>query len=98
MPICSQAQTERDARITQYFAGSEFVVEIVTNPRGAKTFGGSMLHAKEQKPGTRLTPSCDSAKVLPTGGYRSCASLMKSSHFFLPAARCSSVIAGKAIF
>ena len=41
-------------QLTQYFAGNELVEEIVTNPPGAKTIVGSILHTEEQKPGTRV--------------------------------------------
>jgi len=41
-------------RVTQYFAGTELIEEHVTQPRGAKTHVGTMLHTEEQKPGTRV--------------------------------------------
>jgi len=40
--------------VTQYFAGRELVEEIISNPRGAKTIVGSMLHTEEQKRGSRV--------------------------------------------
>ncbi|QDV83789.1 WD40 repeat domain-containing protein [Planctomycetes bacterium TBK1r] len=41
-------------RVTQYFAGTELIQEIVTEPHGAKTLVGSMLHTEEQQPGARV--------------------------------------------
>ena len=65
--------------VTQYVAGSELVEEIVTNPPGADTIVGSMLHTEKQKPGARvaaLRPDSDEvwydavilAEVPPYGG------------------------------